>query len=367
MDEAYALKIDRARVPPLSPHDLEADYSAQSDMPRMKKGQEGWSEPWCLCPGSLPVALSLLLAALLPSQALPQESPPAVSLQESGAYLSEIRGEIEALAGAHRGVVGVSVLDPNTGESFGLNEDEPFPSASLVKMGVMIDVFARVKEGTLTLESPLIFLDGDRTGGSGLLQYLTAPKEITVWDAVVLMITVSDNTATNLLLEKLRVQPVNERMRSLGLEKTRIFSPVNVPPGESFAPDSAAMWGLGVTTPREMTRLLSHLYHQEIVDAEASQSMIAILGRQIFYQGIPRHLPDGVQVAHKTGAVEGARNDCGIIYSGELDFILCVMTRENEDQRWGMDNEAYSLIADVSLLVYDELHRLYLESAADLR
>jgi len=267
----------------------------------------------------------------------------------------------------HDGVAGLYVLDPNSGDSFGLNENDRFPSASLVKIGIMIDVFARVQEGTLRLDNPLIYLDADRTPGSGLLQYMTSPKEITVWDAVMLMITVSDNTATNLLLEKVRVLPVNQRMRALGLEETTIFGYVNAPPEESSTPDEAALWGLGVTTPKEMSSLLALLYHQDVVDAAASQSMISILKLQMFDEGIPRRLPEHVEVAHKTGAATTSRNDCGIVYTGELDFILCVMTRENQDQSWTQENGPNDLISEISQVIHDELHRDFVSRGPESR
>jgi beta-lactamase class A len=271
-------------------------------------------------------------------------------------FLGSARSELKRLASSHHGVVGITVVDPNSGDTFTINGDENFPSASLVKIAVMVDVYARVVEGQLHLEDPLTFLDIDRTGGSGVLHFLSAPKQLTVWDAVFLMITLSDNTATNLLLDKLPPRSVTARMQSLGLPHTRIFVHVNADPEDSFAPDSASAYGLGVTTPNEMAALLTKLYRRELVSPEASDQMMAVLSHQFYREGLPRHLPPGVEVAHKTGTLDAARNDCGVVYGPVRHFVICVMTKENQDRRWTRDNEAERLIGDLTRTVYEALN-----------
>ena len=310
------------------------------------------------------VALAL---AVLPAGSLHGQTPipetveavavgPPFELSDSPALLGAGLPEIEALIARHAGIVGLAVVDPSTGESFSIRGEEPFPSASLVKIAVMVDAFARVQEGTLHLEDPLTFLDLNRTGGSGVLQFLSTPKELTVWDAVFLMVTLSDNSATNLLLEKLHPRNVTERMRSLGLAHTQIYVEVNGNPAESFLPDSSSVYGLGVTTPVEMASLLARLYRKHVVDPEASDQMLGILARQFYREGIPRNLPPGVAVAHKTGSLASVRNDCGIVYAEAKDYVLCVMTKDNEDRRWVYDNAGDRLIADLSAVVYRSLN-----------
>jgi beta-lactamase class A len=271
-------------------------------------------------------------------------------------FLGSARSELKRLVSDHHGVVGITVVDPDSGDTFTINGDENFPSASLVKLAVMVDVYYRVAEGTLHLEDPLTFLDIDRTGGSGVLHFLSAPKQLTVWDAVFLMITLSDNTATNLLLDKLPPRSVTARMQSLGLPRTRIFVHVNADPKDSFAPDSAQAYGLGVTTPNEIAALLTKLYRRELVSAEASDEMMAVLSHQFYREGLPRHLPPGVEVAHKTGTLDAARNDCGVVYGPIRPFVICVMTKENQDRRWTRDNEAERLIGNITSTVYEALN-----------
>ncbi len=271
-------------------------------------------------------------------------------------FLASARPELKRLIKEHRGVVGLSVMDPNTGDMYAVNGDESFPSASVVKLAVMVDVYARVVEGQLRLNDPLTVLAIDRTGGSGVLQFMDAPLEITVWDAVFLMITLSDNTATNLLLAKLPPHAVTERMQKLGLPRTRIFVRVNADPEDSFAPDSAKAYGLGMTTPNEIASLLTMLYRRELVSPEASDAMMAVLRHQFYKEGLPRHLPPGVEVAHKTGSLAAARNDCGIVYAPVRPFVVCVLTKANEDRRWTRDNAAERLIGNITRVVYETLN-----------
>jgi len=272
-------------------------------------------------------------------------------------FLSRNRPEIERRVRAHHGVVGLTVLDPTTGERFEIKGNEQFPSASVVKVAVLVDVFERVKDGSLKLLDPLSVLNIDRTHGSGVLQYLTLPKEITVWDAAYLMITVSDNVATNVLLEKLGPRAVTKRMESYGFRHTRVFAEVNADAAESFEPEGSRVYGLGVTTPNEMADLFGMLYRGEAVDPDASAQMLAILSRQYYLIGIQRFLPPEVPVAHKTGSLDNSRNDCGIVYGPERHFVICLLTKDNEDTSWTYENEAELLISDVAKLVYEEWHQ----------
>lgn len=266
-----------------------------------------------------------------------------------------LRAAIESRIAEHHGSVGLALVDIKGEKILSIRGEERFPSASVVKVPLMVEVFARAAEGRLGLFDPLTVLGSDRTAGAGVLQYLSTPKEITVWDAVFLMITLSDNTATNLLLEKIRPRAVNARMRSIGLENTEIFVHVGGEADESVYPDSVRRYGFGATTPMDMAALFTRLYRGEVISDEASRQMLGILGRQLLRDGIPRGLPTGTAVFHKTGATDRIRNDCGIVDKPEAPFVICVMTTENADARWTQDNEAERLIADLARIVYDGL------------
>jgi len=276
--------------------------------------------------------------------------------RDTTAFLAPVRSAISRRIRSHDGTVGVAVLDLTTGERWGVRAEESFPSASLIKVAIMAEVFERVAEGTLTLTDPLTVLNIDRTGGSGILQHLKLPLEITVWDAMYLMGAFSDNVATNVLLAKLGPHAVTQRMQSYGLANTRMYVRVNGTPEESYDPDSCRVYGIGATTPLEMATLFERLYHGQVVETDASAQILWILSYETFRTGIPRRLPYEIATAHKTGSFSTSRNDCGVVFGQQRPFVLCVMTKHNRDKRWTLDNEAVSLIADLALMVYEELN-----------
>jgi beta-lactamase class A len=277
----------------------------------------------------------------------------AATQASAQAPLESLRPELEARIARHRGTVAVSVVDPRTGESLSIRGDEPFPSASIIKLPVLVELFHQIEQRRLRWEDPLVLLEADKVPGSGILQHLTTPHHLTIGDAALLMITLSDNTATNLILDKVGIRSVWERMEALGLPRTKVHSKTFMR-STSVAPDSSARYGLGVITANEIARLLAMIYRGEVVSPEASRRMIEILEKQFYAEGIPRHLGDA-RVAHKTGSLDAARHDCGIVFSEARDYVLCILTRDNADRSWGLDNEAHLLIADLARLVHARL------------
>lgn len=266
---------------------------------------------------------------------------------------SALRPALEARIAQHHGVVGLALIDPKTGETLSIRGDETFPTASVIKLGVLTELFHRIELGSIHLDDPLIMLAGDREPGSGILQFLHAPHELTVKDAATLMIAVSDNTATNLLVSKLGIRAVNARMDTLGLKHTRLWAKVFERSRTTINPDSSAKYGLGSTTPLEIARLMVMIYNGTAVSPDASAQMIDMLKKQMAGQiEIPRYLPADATVAHKTGETEATRNDVAIVFARPRDYILAVLTKENEDQSWRLDNDAAVLIGDLSRIVY---------------
>jgi beta-lactamase class A len=248
------------------------------------------------------------------------------------------------------------LLDSGTGEVISIRGDERFPSASMIKIPILYEVMIRVEEGNLSLDDPLSMLEGDKAPGAGILQHLSAPFPLSVRDAGTLMIALSDNTATNLLLEKLGPRSVGERMSALWLQDSRVFRKVFGDPADSFDPPGSERWGLGVTSPMDLAKLLAWVDRGEAVSSGASREMLRMLDAQQHQVGLPRYLPDGVRVAHKTGTISAARHDCGIIYGPAREYVLCIMTRENEDTSGRGNNEAEVLQAELSRAIFDALN-----------
>ncbi|HEX2078574.1 MAG TPA: serine hydrolase [Longimicrobium sp.] len=280
-----------------------------------------------------------LLAALLPLSAAAQADTAA------------LRRSIEQISRGYEGVVGVSLRNLATGESLSIRGEETFPTASLIKVAVLVALLDEVAKGSIRLDEPLTMIARDRVGGSGVLQHLHPGLELTVEDAARLMIVISDNTATNLLLDKLNVRTVWAKMEALGLPHTKIHSKTFLR-ATSVAMDSSVKYGLGVTTPDETVRLFTLLHEGRAVSPAMDSLALDILRGNEDWAKLTRWLPEGATAAHKSGDVDQARNDCGILYGPDAPVALCVMTRENRDTSYALDNPANRLIARIGAEVY---------------
>ncbi len=275
----------------------------------------------------------------------------------SAQTLNRLRAPLEQRIAGHKGVVGLYVQDLASGETLSIRGGERFPSASVIKVPILVELFQQVERGPLKLTDPLVLLAADQRPGSGVLQFLSTPHTLTVGDAAMLMIILSDNSATNLIIDKIGIRNVNARMDSLGLKQTRLHAKVFL--GTSTTIDTAAtrQWGLGVTTPEEMGMLFEKLYRGTAVSPAASKQMLDMLRRNFDSEEIPRLLPPGVTVAHKTGKLDASRSDCGIVYNEGRDYVLCIFTRENEDRSWRIDTEARVTMGELARIVHEGMNR----------
>ena len=244
---------------------------------------------------------------------------------------------LDSLATAHHGVLGYSVLNVDTGERLARRGDETFPTASLIKVAILVTVFDLVEQGQLSLDDPLTLLKIDKVPGSGNLQFMHDGATLTVRDAAWLMSTTSDNTATNLLLDRIVIRRVWDKMEKLGLQHTKVHSKVYLRMA-SVAMDSSVKYGLGVTTPNEMARLFALLADGKAVSAKADSTMLDILAHNEDFASMQRHV-EALTVPHKTGATDQVRTECAL-FPLQSRVVACVLTKENVDQRWLIDNEA---------------------------
>jgi beta-lactamase class A len=290
---------------------------------------------------------TLALAATLPSCARAQQQAAKATAPRGGAPArpaaaavradtAALRRVLDSLAAAHHGVVGYAVHNLETGERLSRRGDETFPTASLIKVSILVTVFDLVEKGRLSLDDPLTVLKIDQVPGSGVLQYLHPGMTITVRDAAWLMSALSDNTATNLLLDKVAIRRVWEKMDSLGLHNTKVHSKVFLRLA-SVAPDSSAKYGLGVTTPNEMARLFALLAEGKAVSAKADSQMVDILAQNTDGNLLQRYA-GGVRAAHKTGMVDSVRTECSLWFL-PARVVACVLTKQNTDTRWVLDSE----------------------------
>lgn len=283
------------------------------------------------------LALALLLTAAC-GHAQPSPRGAARPAAFTRADTARLRRALDSIADAHRGVVGYVVRNVDTGEQLARRADTPFPTASLVKVPLLVTVYDLVARGQLALTDPLTVLKIDQVGGSGVLQHVQSGLGLTVGDAAWLMSTLSDNTATNLLLDRVIIRRVWAKMEALGLPRTKVHAKVGHRIA-SVAPDSSVKYGLGVTTPGELARLFELLARGQAVSPAADSAMLAMLEHNQDEVMLARYRGDA-RFAHKTGAVDRSRGDCGLFYL-QSRVVACVLTTANADTSYAPDAEAH--------------------------
>jgi beta-lactamase class A len=264
---------------------------------------------------------------------------------------AQVRAEITPF----KGKVFLFAKNLDTGETYSFNGDERVRTASTIKVAVMIEAFARVVEGRAKWTDELVLTKAARYGGSGVLPELADGLHLTLRDCVNLMMVVSDNTATNLVLDYLTTDAVNSRMNSLGFKNTRIMRRIGGG-GESKEgkePDNKR-FGLGATTPHEMVQILEKLEAGEIVNKAVSKEMIDLMKREQVRYAIGRTIPD-VAMASKYGALDALRSCVAIVYSKQGRFAMAITVDDMPEVIWSVDNAAYLLMSRLSLILLDGL------------
>ena len=287
----------------------------------------------------------LLLLALLSAPACATGQGAAAAATPASfarADTAALHRTLDSLADRHRGVVGYTVHDLDTGERLERRGDETFSTASLIKVAVLVTVYDLVEQKRLSLDDPLTVLKIDKVPGSGQLQFLHDNAVITVRDAAWLMTTISDNTATNLLLDRIVIRRVWDKMEKLGLPHTKVHSKTFLR-NSSVAMDSSVKYGFGVTTPNEMARLFALLAQGRAVSAAADSEMLDMLAHNEDYSKLQRFV-EGLSVPHKTGDTDQVRTECAL-FPLQSRVVACVLTRENADTRYAIDNEAQTMMA----------------------
>ncbi len=268
------------------------------------------------------------------------------------AAAQSLEASLKPVLEAHRGQVSMAVKHLSNGEQFAYRATEPMPTASLIKLPVMIEAYRQAAAGVIDLDAMLTLREEDKVPGSGILTPHFSPGlQLRLRDAVRLMIAHSDNTATNLVLDQIGLESTSKTMEQLGFANTKIHAKV-FRQDTSIFPERSRQFGLGSTTAAEMVALLERLQQGEFGEPATGEMMQHLLHCDDTSR-IPRFLPSGVKVAHKTGSVTRVRTDAGIILSDTGPIALCVLTSENEDTRWVDDNDANRLCAQVAKIVFD--------------
>ena len=301
------------------------------------------------CLAAIGIILCGTLASLMgPARGATSAEPPA---PPAGSETAALESRLLPLIQAHKGHVAVAVKHLRTGAAYSYHADEAMPTASLIKLAVMVETYRQAEEKKVDLDTRLTLRKEDQVPGSGILSQLSPGLTLTLRDAVRLMISLSDNTATNLVLDQIGLASTARTMERWGYPNTKIHSKVFRRDTTLF-PERTQKYGLGSTTAGEMVRLCEALYRKQIVTPAACDEMLGHLKACQDDEKFPRYLPSGTTVAFKTGTVDDARTAAGILYTPDGPIALCVLTDQNEDQRWIPDNAGNRLCAEVAREVY---------------
>jgi beta-lactamase class A len=263
--------------------------------------------------------------------------------------------------------------------------DLPVQTASVIKLGILYESMLAIREGRAHWDEKIELQPGDAVPGSGVLTFLDAPLTLTLKDVLTLMVILSDNSATNLAIDRLGLAAVNARMESLGLKQTHLYKKV-FKPADGPMPADQPRFGLGKTTPREMARLMTLIGECRIRPAaDGSGTLLApddqdlavcavalkMLKSQFSRDTIPRYLPNGgdQSVASKTGSLDAVRNDVAIVMGKDATgnpapMVLSIFTFDNTDHGWTVDNEAELTIARLAKTIVDAWSPLGLDAKA---
>jgi N-acetylated-alpha-linked acidic dipeptidase len=267
----------------------------------------------------------------------------------------DLGARVHAALAGFPGTVSLFAQNLDTGETFGLDPDLRVRSASTIKLPILVEVQAQVAEGRLAWTDRLTLTEDQKVQGAGVLREMADGLSLTLRDAVTLMIAISDNTATNMVLDRVTTDAVNARLLALGFSFTRSLKKIGGAGASQAARDPANQgFGIGVTTAREMVLLLERLEKGEIVNAAASREMVDLLKRQQYHDGIGRSLR-GVPVASKPGALDRLRSDVGIVYTPRGRIALAITCEDLPETDYTPDNPALGVLSSLSLILADGL------------
>jgi beta-lactamase class A len=289
------------------------------------------------------IILALIFVALTAGPTYSQTTP------------NKLDDQVKSLVSAFKGNVSLYAKNLDTGETYTLNGDQRVRTASTIKIAVMIEAFARVNEGKVKWTDEVILTKEKKVSGSGILFELSDGLHLTLRDAVNLMMMLSDNTATNLVLDVLTTDAVNTRMESLGFKNIKINRKIGSG-GDSQAgkdPENKK-YGLGFATPHEMVLVMEKLERGEIISAAVSKEMIELMKSEQARYAIGR-LQWDLPMASKYGALDRLRSAVGIIYSKKGKIAMAISCDDMPEVMWSVDNPAYLLMSQLSEVLVNGL------------
>lgn len=287
---------------------------------------------------------------------------------------------LKTIAAAHQGGLAVFAENLKTGETASLQPDLPVQTASTIKMAILLDAAEQIRAGHASFEEKLVLTKNNQVPGSGVLTQLDTPLALTLKDALTLMVIVSDNTATDLAIDRLGLDHINQTIRAAGLRNSWLYKKV-YKPASGPMPADQPKFGLGKTTPREMASIMGRFATCDLSlekpkeksappqvaapqaplpkDGQICGTILHMLLAQQDRDGLPRYIESldtsehGSAIANKTGALNAVRNDVALIASKAGPIVISAFTFDNKDQRWTGDNEGQKTLGKVGQAVVE--------------
>ena len=260
-----------------------------------------------------------------------------------------LESKIRDAINGYNGDIGIYVKNLRTGKTISLNADTIFPTASIVKVPILVGIMDKIERKELNYDSALVYKDSLLYAGSDILGSFKNNEKILLKKVIMLMLTTSDNTAS-LWLQSLAGggSRINEIMASLGLKDTRVNS--RTPGREEYR----AKYQWGQTTPKEMGTLFEKIYRNEVFSATACERMMRCLGRNYWDEDEAiSQIPPTIEVFSKNGCVNASRSEVMIVNAHKNPYVFCIFTKNNKDTRWTHDNEAWALSRKISKLLWE--------------
>jgi len=276
----------------------------------------------------------------------------SVILLVSGFFLSNIhkerikwenlREDIITETGRFRVTPYIVIINPYRNWYININEKVKIPAASLVKVPIMAIYFRDAKKGKIDLDEELVLKSSDKVGGSGKLRYMRSGSKFTIRDLIERMVTKSDNTATNMLIDRLGMEYFDNEFKKMGLKDTNLARLMMHMEKRDKGIEN-------YTTAQDMGLIFKRLYKGRLFGKDISQRCIEILKNQKSTNRIPAKLPKGTVVAHKTGLERSVCHDMGIIYTDNGDIVICALTSHKNGNSW----PSKIFISNIARLAYD--------------
>jgi len=253
----------------------------------------------------------------------------------------------EAISGFN-GNIGIYVKNLRSGKTVSINADSVFPTASIVKVPILLGIMDKINKGELNYDSSLVYKDSLLYEGEDILGSFKSNEKIALKKVIMLMLTTSDNTAS-LWLQSIagKGTRINEILDSLGLKNTRVNSRT---PGRE---NNRTQYGWGQTTPSEMAKLFEMIYKNQVISPAVSEKMQRVLGRNFWDAEALSQIPTFIEVFSKNGAVNASRSEVLLVNAPHNPYIFSIFTKNNKDVGWGESNEAWLVTRKISKILWE--------------